>query len=62
LDAAVIATHRSERDGRSRGLFERVVILTSDNPRTEDPNQILADAEKGIQKTGKPYKKESQTA
>ncbi len=25
--------------------------------RTEDPQQILADAEKGIEKSGKPYRK-----
>ena len=33
------------------------MILISDNPRTEDPDKILAETEKGIQKTGKPYEK-----
>jgi UDP-N-acetylmuramoyl-L-alanyl-D-glutamate--2,6-diaminopimelate ligase len=43
--------------GEAAGSLSDVVILTSDNPRTEDPQCILADAEVGIQKTGKPYQK-----
>jgi len=43
--------------GEAAGSLSDVVILTSDNPRTEDPQKILAEAEEGIKKTGKPYRK-----
>jgi UDP-N-acetylmuramoyl-L-alanyl-D-glutamate--2,6-diaminopimelate ligase len=43
--------------GEAAGSLSDVVILTSDNPRTEDPNQILCRCRDGIQKTGKPYEK-----
>jgi UDP-N-acetylmuramoyl-L-alanyl-D-glutamate--2,6-diaminopimelate ligase len=40
------------RMGEVAGQFADWTILTSDNPRTEDPMAILTDIEKGIKKTG----------
>ena len=56
LAAVAIATARARADGSGCGSLSDVVILTSDNPH-RDPEKILADAEVGIQKTGKPYRK-----
>jgi len=51
-----------ERDRTKRPLMGEVAgaladlpVLTSDNPRGEDPFRIMSDALVGLQKTGKPY-------
>jgi len=41
--------------GEIGGRLADLCILTSDNPRTEDPQRILMEIEEGIRKTGKPY-------
>ena len=38
--------------GEAAGRLSDVVVLTSDNPRTEDPQQILAEAEPGLVRAG----------
>jgi UDP-N-acetylmuramoyl-L-alanyl-D-glutamate--2,6-diaminopimelate ligase len=43
--------------GEAAASLSDVVILTSDNPRTEDPLKILADVEEGMRETAKPYEK-----
>jgi UDP-N-acetylmuramoyl-L-alanyl-D-glutamate--2,6-diaminopimelate ligase len=43
--------------GEAAGSLSDVVILTSDNPRSEDPLRILADAEAGLRTAKKPYQK-----
>jgi UDP-N-acetylmuramoyl-L-alanyl-D-glutamate--2,6-diaminopimelate ligase len=47
---------RSKRPlmGEAAGSLADVVVLTSDNPRGEDPLAIINDALVGVQKTGKP--------
>ncbi len=41
--------------GEAAGSLSDLAILTSDNPRSEDPLLIMSDAMVGLQKTGKPY-------
>ena len=41
--------------GEIGGRLADLCIITSDNPRTEDPMAIIAAIEEGIKLTGKPY-------
>ncbi|HST51439.1 MAG TPA: UDP-N-acetylmuramoyl-L-alanyl-D-glutamate--2,6-diaminopimelate ligase [Pyrinomonadaceae bacterium] len=43
--------------GEAAAFLSDVVIATSDNPRTEDPEAILRDVEVGLRAVGKPYRK-----
>jgi UDP-N-acetylmuramyl-tripeptide synthetase len=43
--------------GETAASLSDVVIATSDNPRNEDPEAILADIEAGLRSAGKPYEK-----
>jgi UDP-N-acetylmuramyl-tripeptide synthetase len=42
--------------GFAAGKYSDLAIITSDNPRTEDPLNIIAEVEAGIKETGTPYK------
>jgi UDP-N-acetylmuramoyl-L-alanyl-D-glutamate--2,6-diaminopimelate ligase len=55
---------RSKRPlmGEATGSLADIVVLTSDNPRSEDPLAIINDALVGLQKTGKPYSLEVERA
>ncbi|MEJ7616671.1 MAG: UDP-N-acetylmuramoyl-L-alanyl-D-glutamate--2,6-diaminopimelate ligase [Pyrinomonadaceae bacterium] len=41
--------------GETAAALSDVVVLASDNPRTEDPQAILADVEVGLKKAARPY-------
>jgi UDP-N-acetylmuramoyl-L-alanyl-D-glutamate--2,6-diaminopimelate ligase len=41
--------------GEAAGSLSDLAVLTSDNPRGEDPLLIMSDALVGLQKAGKPY-------
>jgi UDP-N-acetylmuramyl-tripeptide synthetase len=49
-------TKRAPMGEAAAGLSE-MVIVTSDNPRTEDPEAILFDVEVGLRAAGRPYLK-----
>ncbi|MCL2671259.1 MAG: UDP-N-acetylmuramoyl-L-alanyl-D-glutamate--2,6-diaminopimelate ligase [Clostridiales bacterium] len=41
--------------GEAAGRLSDYVVITSDNPRSEDPDSIIREAEIGVKKTGTPY-------
>ncbi|HLJ77005.1 MAG TPA: cyanophycin synthetase, partial [Acidobacteriaceae bacterium] len=45
--------------GRAAGEGSDLVILTSDNPRSEDPERIIEDALPGLKATGTPFQTEA---
>ncbi len=43
--------------GETAGALSHLVIVTSDNPRSEDPEAIIAEIEEGLRRTSTPYVK-----
>jgi UDP-N-acetylmuramoyl-L-alanyl-D-glutamate--2,6-diaminopimelate ligase len=43
--------------GEIAGMLSDFAIVTSDNPRTENPDSIIAEIEVGLKRAGKPYLK-----
>lgn len=41
--------------GETAAKYADFTVITSDNPRSEDPEKIVRDIEKGAAKTGRPY-------
>ncbi|MDQ3798276.1 MAG: UDP-N-acetylmuramoyl-L-alanyl-D-glutamate--2,6-diaminopimelate ligase, partial [Acidobacteriota bacterium] len=48
---------KREPMGTVAGRHSDLVIITSDNPRTENPLEIISEIEKGVERTGSPYLK-----
>lgn len=46
---------KREPMGRIAGEYSDLVLITSDNPRTEDPLEIIQAIEIGVKETGTPY-------
>jgi len=47
------------RMGRVAGLLSDIVVVTSDNPRTENPESILDEIEPGIRESGRDFIREA---
>jgi UDP-N-acetylmuramoyl-L-alanyl-D-glutamate--2,6-diaminopimelate ligase len=43
--------------GEIAGRLSDLVIVTSDNPRSEDPESIISEIEPGLQQSGREYQK-----
>jgi UDP-N-acetylmuramoyl-L-alanyl-D-glutamate--2,6-diaminopimelate ligase len=48
--------------GEIAGRLADILIVTSDNPRSEDPSQIILEIEEGLRRSNKEYFKEEDRA